>query len=119
MEIGKYYYKKLHQNPNIQILPPSNAFSKNIYWVVGIVIKKNIMTASMFSEKIARYGVGTRPFFWPMHKQDIFIKMGLFKGESYPIAENLAKNGFYLPSGVGLKNNQLKYIIKITNEILG
>ena len=53
-----------------------------------------------------------------MHKQNIFIKMGLFKGESYPIAENLAKNGFYLPSGVGLKNNQLKYIVKIVNEML-
>ena len=44
--------------------------------------------------------------------------MGLFKGETYPIAENLAKNGFYLPSGVGLKNNQLKYIIKTANELL-
>ena len=53
MEIGSYYYKKLYQNSNIQILPPSNKFSKNIYWVVGIVIKKNIMTASKFSEKIA------------------------------------------------------------------
>ena len=44
--------------------------------------------------------------------------MRLFKRESYPVAENLAKNGFYLPSGVGLKKNQLKYIIKIANEIL-
>ena len=43
--------------------------------------------------------------------------MGLFKGESYPIAENLSRNGFYLPSGVGLKNGQLKYIVKMANEI--
>ena len=53
-----------------------------------------------------------------MHKQNIFKKMGLFKNESYPIAENLSKNGFYLPSGVGLKNNQIDYIVKIVNKIL-
>jgi perosamine synthetase len=53
-----------------------------------------------------------------MHKQTIFKKMGLFKGESYPVAENLSKNGFYLPSGLGLSNSDLKYIIKETNEIL-
>ena len=72
----------------------------------------------MKSKKLLRKNIETRPFFWPMHKQDIFIKMGLFKGESYPIAENLAKNGFYLPSGVGLKNNQLKYIAKTASKIL-
>ena len=44
--------------------------------------------------------------------------MGLFKGETYPVAENLAKNGFYLPSGLGLSNKQIEYIIKITNKIL-
>ena len=39
MNIGNYYFQKLKKNKNLQILPPSNSFSKNIYWVVGIVIK--------------------------------------------------------------------------------
>ena len=38
--------------------------------------------------------------------------MGMFKNESYPVAENLSKNGFYLPSGIGLKNTQIRYICK-------
>jgi len=63
MEIGNYYYKKLYKNPNIQILPPSRKFSKNIYWVVGIVIKKDKITASMFAKRLAKYGIKTRPFF--------------------------------------------------------
>jgi perosamine synthetase len=44
--------------------------------------------------------------------------MGLFKKESYPVAENLSKNGFYLPSGLGLSNKQLEYIVRITNKVL-
>ena len=52
-------------------------------------------------------GVDTRPFFWPMHEQPVFLKQGLFAGESYPAAEELARRGFYLPSGLGsLRANQ-------------
>ena len=118
MEIGSYYYKKLYQNSNIQILPPSNEFSKNIYWVVGIVIKKNIMTASKFSEKIARYGIKTRPFFWPMHKQDIFKKMKMFKNKKFPNSSYLARYGLYLPSYFKLKKKDIDYISSAINKIL-
>ena len=39
ISIGKYYYNKLNGNKDIQILPPYKKDLKNIYWVVGIVIK--------------------------------------------------------------------------------
>ena len=72
MEIGNYYYEKLKFNNNIQILPPFNSFSKNIYWVVGILIKNKKMTALNLSKKLLKFGIETRPFFWPMHQQSIF-----------------------------------------------
>ena len=87
MEIGKYYYKKLHKNPNIKILPPSNEHSKNIYWVVGILIKKNKITSFNLSKKLVRYGIKTRPFFWPMHKQEIFLKKKIFRKQKFPNSE--------------------------------
>ena len=119
-EIGNFYYNNFKKNKNIIIQPNKLDYASNMYWVFGIVLKNKFYNKRFeIQKKLLRKNIETRPFFWPMHKQDIFIKMGLFKGESYPIAENLAKNGFYLPSGVGLKNNQLKYIIKNVNEILG
>ena len=44
MEIGNRYYKHLKNNKNLFIQKPFNEYSKNIYWVVGILIynKKNI-----------------------------------------------------------------------------
>ena len=118
MKIGNYYYKKLNKNPNIQILPPSNVFAKNIYWVVGIVIKKGKITASMLSKKLAKYGIMTRPFFWPMHKQEIFLKQKTFKKRKFPNSEHLSKYGLYLPSGLLLKKREIHYICKKLNEIL-
>jgi perosamine synthetase len=51
-----------------------------------------------------------------MHEQPIFQKMGLFKGEKYPIAEKLSRNGFYLPSGLGLSIDNQQIVIEIINE---
>jgi len=118
-EIGKFYYDNFKKNKNLLIQPYKLEYASNIYWVFGIVLKNKFNNQrTEIQKKLLNRSIDTRPFFWPMHKQTIFKKMGLFKGESYPVAENLSKNGFYLPSGLGLSNKQLEYIVKVTNEIL-
>ena len=42
--------------------------------------------------------------------------MGLYKDEKYPNGERLARNGFYLPSGLGLTEADLNYVIQIMNS---
>jgi perosamine synthetase len=46
-----------------------------------------------------------------MHEQPVFNKMGLFNNERYPVAETLSRNGFYLPSGLGLEDNDISRVI--------
>ena len=36
-----------------------------------------------------REGIGTRPFFWPMHEQPVYRSMGMFEGR---IASERRKN---------------------------
>jgi perosamine synthetase len=40
--------------------------------------------------RLAELGVVMRPFFWPMHQQPVFRKMGLFADERYPMAEHMS-----------------------------
>ena len=44
-EIGKRYYNKLKKNKNIILQDLKKPYAKNIYWVFGILIKKNINLA--------------------------------------------------------------------------
>ena len=53
-----------------------------------------------------------------MHKQDAFKKKGYFKNISLPNSEFIAKNGFYLPSGLGLTSTELKFIKDAVISIL-
>jgi len=110
-KIGNYYYKHFKNIKNIILQPNKLSYCKNIYWVFGIVItKKNKTNIKKIVKKLASKNIGTRPFFWPMHKQDIFMKKGYFKKIKLPNSEFISKNGFYLPSGLGLKPEELRFI---------
>ena len=36
--------------------------------------------------------------------------MGFFQNDSHPIAENIARTGFYVPSGLGLSEDDITYV---------
>jgi perosamine synthetase len=83
-------------------------YAENIYWVYGLVLSDGLQAdAEQVMRCLAARGVGSRPFFWPMHEQPVFHRMGLFHGESYPVAERLARRGLYLPSGLGLTDDEI------------
>ena len=63
-------------------------------------------------------GIGSRPFFYGMHNQPIFKKMGLFKNEQYPVADFISKHGFYIPSGLTIKNKQQLDVVKALKKSL-
>jgi perosamine synthetase len=81
-------------------------YAENIYWVFGLVAESQELCEATCA-KLSKAQIGTRPFFWCMHEQPVFQKMGLFSNETYPNAEKIARNGFYVPSGLGLTNEDL------------
>ena len=117
-EIGDLYYEKLKNNKNLILQKKKTSYSNNIYWVFGILIKnKKKFNRNSVMKKLLKYGVDTRPFFLSMNKQSIFIKNKIFTKIKMPNSEYLSKNGFYVPSGLGLKNIEINYICLILNKI--
>ena len=53
-----------------------------------------------------------------MHKQPVWQKRGLFKGESYPVSEYLSQMGFYVPTGLALTDAQIEEVANAIREIL-
>tara|TARA_B110000438_G_C15617962_1_gene565241 strand:- start:138 stop:860 length:723 start_codon:yes stop_codon:yes gene_type:complete len=111
-EIGKRYISILKNSNKIYIQPHKLKYAKNIFWVFGVLIKKNIkISRNQIVKKLNKKGIQTRNFFHPMHKQKIFKKMKIFSlKESYKNSEHLSANGFYLPSGLGITNKEIDYV---------
>ena len=119
-EIGKLYFSLLKKNLFIKIQKPSLEYADNIYWVFGVLLKPNSeLGRDKVVNKLLKKNIQTRNFFYPMHKQKIFQKLKIFnKYSQFPNAEFLSRNGFYLPSGLGVTNNEIRYICKTLNSIL-
>lgn len=118
-EIGNLYYNKLKNNKKILLQPNITDYSNNIYWVFGVVLKKNTgLSRNKIMEKLLKFNIDTRPFFLTMNKQKIFTKLKLFKNLKMPNSEYISNNGFYLPSGLGIKNTEIDYVVKTLLKIL-
>ena len=63
--------------------------------------------AKWWIHKLSKKGIGARPFFYPMHLQKCLSGSETL---STQYSEKLAKNGFYIPSGLTLSEKQIEYI---------
>ncbi len=115
-EIGNKYQKALVEMNNCQLPLKSTSYAENIYWVFGIVADTEELK-NKWVNHLSSHSIGSRPFFWCMHEQPVFQSMGLFKKESYTVAERLARNGFYIPSGLGIGNDEILEVTTILLEI--
>jgi perosamine synthetase len=118
--MGELYSKLLAGLPHVQLPLAQTRYAKNIYWVYGLVLGDEIpFDAQEAMRRFTEHEIGTRPFFWPMHEQPVFRKAGLFPGERYPVAERIARRGFYLPSGLALTTQQIEKVAAAAIKILG
>ena len=107
---AKKYTERLK---NIKLIktPIEKEWAKNVYWMYGIELAESLgIDTKQMAQQLAEKGIATRPFFLGLHEQPVFHKMGLFIGERYPVAERIARQGLYLPSGHTLTDEQINYI---------
>lgn len=114
-EIGKIYNNFFKDNISLKILPFKNNYSKNIYWVYGIIVKKN------YKKKLVKHlnskNIETRDFFFGMHQQPVLKKMKIVnKKEKFPNSDYLQNNGIYIPSGPDISYKQIKYVADTINN---
>jgi perosamine synthetase len=116
--LGDQYTQRLRDIHAIE-LQKEEPWAKSVFWMYGLVVhEESGLDAAKLAGLLAERGVETRPFFLGMHEQPVLRKRGLFHGESYPIAERIARQGLYLPSGLALDEFQLERVCQAVREIL-
>ncbi len=120
---GALYNKLLANISNLQ-LPVEKPYAKNIYWMYGVVIdRKTGFTGESFMRMLAKHGIGTRSFFYPLHRQPVWKKSQYRKVReknrgSFPVADRIAKQGFYLPSGLGNTEKEIRCVSATIRKLL-
>ncbi|RKI84131.1 DegT/DnrJ/EryC1/StrS family aminotransferase [bacterium 1xD42-87] len=117
--MGRYYTDQLRDIDGLILPIEKTDYADNIYWVYGIVLDEQIEADNKVVQKLlAEEGIGSRTFFWCMHEQPVYRRQGLFKEESYPNAEYLARKGFYIPSGLALTAEQVERVAAGVHRVM-
>ena len=117
--MGRRYTELLSGVSSVQLPIESTDYAENIYWIYGLVLDEGkSFDAAQMMRILTEKGIGSRPFFWPMHEQPVFNSMGMFSGDSYPVAERLARRGFYIPSGLAMDEERLNRVADAVTDIL-
>lgn len=117
--MGRLYRELLDGTPCIQLPLEHTPFAENAYWVYGLVLADEVdFDAAEAMRRLAKLNVQTRPFFWPMHEQPVLQRMGFFRDEAHPVSERLARRGFYIPSGMALRDTQIHSVADAVKEML-
>jgi perosamine synthetase len=116
--MGQAYTERLSEVAGLE-LQVQQPWARSVYWMFGIVLSEQTgLDAEQFAARLKTRGVETRPFFLGMHEQPVLRDQGLFEGESYPVAERIARQGLYLPSGLGLVDAQIDQVCQAVREAL-
>jgi len=117
--MGQRYTELLAGTPGLQLPLAQTSYADNIYWVYALVLCETVpLDAKAVMKALGARGIGTRPFFWPMHEQPVLRKMGLLGGESHPVSERIARCGFYIPSGMAMTDAQIEQAAQAVREVL-
>lgn len=105
------FYNEAFKDLEFVQLPKEDSYAKNMYWMYNVVLRGKLSgQRAKFMTELKNRGVETREDFIPFNQQEIFIKQGIAKVSDCPIANDFAKDGFYIPSGTDISEEELAYV---------
>ena len=120
-EIANAYLDALEGVSGLNFQARSDTGGNNGYWVFGITLENHskFETAKEAMNALAGAGVGSRPFFFPLHRQPLLQNGYKWVAHgSLKISEFLGEKGFYVPNGLGMSNEDLEKAVTLTKRVL-
>lgn len=116
--MGKRYGEELAGIRGLR-LPVTKPWATNVYWMYAVLVTDDFgMSKDELRARLLEKGVDTRDFFYPCHTQP-FLADHPQARDSFPVTEDIAARGFYLPSGLALTEEQLTYVCEALRAISG
>lgn len=97
--MGRLYTELSKDTPGIELIPTN--FKNTAPWFFDILVDGR----KELKEYLIKREIGTREFYLPLHSEPAYGCK-----ESFPVAEEIAKKGLWLPPSIKLTDEQIQYI---------
>lgn len=99
------------------VLPVEQPWAMHVHWMYGVVVRPELgISRDELLARLHARGVDTRTFFCPMNQQPCFAHIPECSDRACPVAEDLWRTGFYLPSSTQLTDDDLGRIAQAVRE---
>lgn len=110
-EIGRYYGARLAPYAEHLQLPSERPYATNVIWMYHLVLRGALAgRRGAIMAALKEQGVETREGFVPYNLQEIFLERGWTERDACPVANRVAFESFYLPTGPGMDEDELHYV---------
>jgi len=106
-EVADLYNKYLADLKEYIQLPIEKKWARHAFWMYSIQLKETLnISRDDFMNLLQKYGIETRPVFYPMHMLPPYKETI----SQYPVAEKIASRGINLPTHGRLCEKDVKFI---------
>lgn len=117
--MAEYYRQHLEGIEGIR-LPIQLPETKNVWWMYNIRLEGRLAGKRQeFMKALQERGVECREDFIPFNDQKIFIERGLTKPGECPVASEAGREGFYVPSGTDITEEEQAYVVESIRAVAG
>lgn len=117
IRIGQIYKKKA-ANSKFFTFQKSSPNVHHVYWMYSFIVKNNLDLSGYQVVKFLREkGIDSRQLFKGLHLQKPLIKYLLPDQKNLLVTEELYNKGFYLPSSLKLKEEDISFIMQALEDI--
>lgn len=116
---GQLYRQRLGEISGI-LLQVDQAGGENVFWMYGLALSPEYgHSRAALLAHLKDKGIDTRLFFNGMHRQPSLREYGCDCSGEYAVSDMLADNGFYLPSGSGLSDDDINRVCDVIAAFRG
>jgi perosamine synthetase len=112
------YRQSLANVPGIVFQQYDAGIYENVFWMNAVKIDPKLfgLSRDQLVSFLSEQGIETRTLFNGMHRQQALIKYGCDTSGLYPVSDELAENGLYLPSASHLSKDSIKFICETISK---
>lgn len=104
--MGRLYVSLLEGIPGVELVPTN--YDDTALWFFDILCERREELAVYLRER----GIGTRISYPALHSEPVYGYTSL----AFPVAEEVGRKELWLPSGIQLTDEQIKYVCSCIRE---
>lgn len=110
------YAERLHDIGGLR-LPVTKLWATNVHWMYAVLVEDSFpLSRDDFRLALEKRGIDTRDFFYSCSAQPVTQKY-CGSGGHFPVTDDSASHGLYLPSGLALSQEQIDTVCQAIRDV--